>query len=55
MSQQAEAVASESLREADRQLAFLEDACLEEGESVPPWIVAARRAVQDARGEETDV
>jgi len=43
-----------SLREADRQLAFLEDVCLEEEESVPPWVIAARRCVTQGLEEVSD-
>lgn len=40
-----------SLREADRQLAMLEDVCIDESGDVPAWLVAARRAVEHARTE----
>jgi len=46
---EAETVADSSLREADRQLGFLADVCLDEDGDVPAWVVAARQAVQQAR------
>jgi len=44
-----------SLEEANRQLAMLEDACIDEAGEVPAWVRAARTAVSHARQEvETD-
>lgn len=41
----------QSLEEADRQLAMLEDACIDETGHVPAWVEAARMAVSHARQE----
>lgn len=40
------AMSDEALLEADRRLVHLEDVCLEADGSIPPWVVAARAAVQ---------
>jgi DNA-binding phage protein len=45
-------ISAETLLEADRRLAHLEDVCREEDETVPAWVIAARQAVQAARKEE---
>jgi hypothetical protein len=44
-------VSPKALDEADAQLAMLEDAMIEESGHVPPWVRAARMAVQHARQE----
>jgi hypothetical protein len=45
-------ISGETLLEADRRLTHLEDVCLSEEGSVPPWVIAARQAVQVALREE---
>jgi hypothetical protein len=40
-----------SLEEAQRQLAMLEDVCIDEAGEVPAWVRAARTAVSHARQE----
>lgn len=39
-------VSRDSLEEADRQLAMLADACMDHEDSVPSWVIAARRSIQ---------
>jgi len=45
----------QALEEADRQLALLADAMLEEEGDVRPWVIAARHAIHHAQEAVDDV
>lgn len=51
MTPEPETVSDQSLREAERMLTAFEDIAVEEGHDVPPWMLAAREAVQYYRQE----
>jgi len=49
-----EDIGEDELKEAGRRLRHLEDVCLKEDGTVPPWLFAARLAVAQQVLEEVD-
>lgn len=47
-------VSRDGLERAHRMLTYFEDACREDGEEVPGWVIAARYAVRTELRRETD-